>query len=97
MSDVVIPNAKLPTNCFNCDYEKLTENCPCHIGICSASEYKDSKHPNCPLKEVPLHGDLIDRSLTLDACYEMARLWSLDLEGAFDVIGNAPTVLKANN
>ena len=57
MSDVVIPNANLPTNCFTCDYEKLTEFCPCHIGICSASEYKGSRHPDCPLVEVPTHGD----------------------------------------
>ena len=62
MSDIVITNAKLPTNCFTCDYEKLTGNCPCHIGICSASEYKNSKNPDCPLVEVPTHGDLIERS-----------------------------------
>ncbi len=56
MSDILI-NAKLPTNCFTCDYEKLTNNCPCYIGICSASEYKNSRHPDCPLEKRPTHGN----------------------------------------
>lgn len=69
MSDIVIPNAKLPTNCFTCDYEKLTENCPCYIGICSASEYKDSIHPDCPLKEVSTRVDWHTGTPTEDGDY----------------------------
>ena len=46
------------------------------------------------IREVPTHGDLIDRSLALGACHEMAR--SIDMEGAFEVIENAPTVLEAS-
>lgn len=44
--------------------------------------------------ELQPHGDLIDRSLALGACHEMAR--SLDMEGAFEVIENAPTVIEAS-
>lgn len=44
--------------------------------------------------EISTHGDLIDRSLALGACHEMAR--SLDMEGAFEVIENAPAVIPAS-
>ena len=56
----------------------------------------DKRMEWCPLKEVSPHGDLIDRSLVLEACHETARLWSLDMEGAFEVIENAPTIIEAS-
>jgi len=104
MSDIVIPNAKLPTNCFTCDYEKLTENCPCYIGICSASGYKDSRHKDCPLAKIPTqHGRLIDANkLSFAVADAQAKLRGKDYD-SFMLLGDvlrwielADTVVEAS-
>lgn len=44
--------------------------------------------------EVQPHGDLIERSLALGACYEMSRF--TDMDGAFEVVENIPTVIEGS-
>ena len=100
MSDVLVKNMKMPKGCY-----KNYSFCPfCMTDItggkifCSQtgkSANYTCRPKSCPLIEVKPHGDLIDRSLLLGACYEMARI--KDMDGALEVIENAPTVLGANN
>ena len=101
MSGIYIPNMEMPKACF---WKETKDGCThtCFLaGTCQVSSYIQGKYgvkpDSCPLKEVPPHGDFIDRSLAWDACHEMARLWSLDLGGAFEVIENATTVIAASN
>ena len=96
MSDIVIPNAKLPTNCFTCDYEKLTKNCPCYIGICSASEYKDSRHADCPLVELPPHGRLGDLGVLYETIDSSVFWDSSDISLIEDIVNDAPTIIEAS-
>ena len=84
-------------NCLTCPVSNIVMNCPCFTGQAYATDFCDSKHPNCPLKELPQHGDLIDRR----------KLWK-DTEGLgeychdrdfislCDAIADAPTILEAS-
>lgn len=47
-------------NCLTCPVENMVVNCPCFTGEAFGSDYTDSKHPNCPLVEVPSDVRLID-------------------------------------
>lgn len=51
---------------------------------------KSERHPDCPLVEVPDHGDLVDRNWLLS---EYERLHIGAPGGAYRIIQEAPTVL----
>lgn len=97
MSTIVIPNGKFPSNCFSCDYEHLVENCPCRIGICSASEYKDSRHSDCPIKEIPEpYGRLGDLDILEKQAISEAYFPSEEWATVIELIKDAHTILEAS-
>lgn len=62
MPDILIRGMEMPQNCIGCPFTYdgllgLSSN------ICDSDPdcYTDSKYENCPLHELPPHGDLIDR------------------------------------
>lgn len=58
---ILIKGMEMPPNCWDCRVETLTGQCPCNIGIAEASDYRDRRHEDCPIKEAPTpHGRLID-------------------------------------
>lgn len=46
---ILIKGVSLPSSCWLCAYEGILP-CPCSTG--PASDYKDKRHPDCPLVEV---------------------------------------------
>ena len=48
---MLIGNIKMPSNCFDCKLETLVTDCPCHLGSLNASDYKDKRCDECPLRE----------------------------------------------
>ena len=44
---------EMPATCWSCKLEMFTKGCPCNLGYADASNYKMSRHMNCPLKKVP--------------------------------------------
>ena len=60
MADILIRGMDKPHNCFQCDLSYLRgERLFCHV---TKDEVLRSKiAPDCPIHELPEHGDLIDR------------------------------------
>lgn len=55
---MLIIGVKPPKSCYTCSwYNKVY--CPVSGG---RYYYRAQRHPNCPLIELPPHGDLVDRS-----------------------------------
>lgn len=50
------PNGYMPTNCYDC-YEEKEADCDINKGVDSASNYKDSRYPKCPLIEIVRCGE----------------------------------------
>ena len=48
---VYIPNMDKPKNCMDCIVEEYAD-CDVWKGVDSASNYKDSRYPKCPLIEI---------------------------------------------
>ena len=55
---VYIPDMKLPSSCLACDIPVRVQPCP--MDHDNVSNYKTSRHPDCPLIPVPPHGRLGD-------------------------------------
>ena len=69
MADILI-RMEMPTTCADCHDADLPTaiawlgaKCPWAHGIIDPGVYdlRHGRHPNCPLHELPEHGDLIDR------------------------------------
>ena len=103
MSDILIKNMKTPKNC---------EECPLNYYECalldkSAEEIMmyyggNSRHPDCPLIEVPTpHGDLIDRETakkTVCRALEVncKNLMNTAVPMLIDyALNNAPTIIES--
>mgnify|MGYP007130691099 CR=1 FL=1 len=69
MSDILIRGMEMPKSCADCHDADLPTaiawlgaKCPWAHGIIDPGVYdlRQDRHPNCPLVELPSHGDLID-------------------------------------
>lgn len=96
---ILIKGMEMPTSCYECPFLDYEE------GFCFASGVKhesgwyesklcpggieDGRHDDCPLIEIPPHGDLIDR----DIVYNFAE--ALDDNKLLAVSGMAFAFLKA--
>ena len=74
MSDILI-RMEMPKTCADCHDADLPTaiawlgaKCPWAHGIIDPGVYdlRHGRHPNCPLVELPEHGDLIDRDALCD-------------------------------
>lgn len=76
--------------------------CPCWRGDAQASYYRTSRHPDCPLVEIPPHGRLIDAdALKNDGAdvhmdflcdgYVEDTIWGY----SDDLIDKQPTIIEA--
>ena len=90
MPDILIRGMDKPHNCFQCDLSYLRgERLFCHV---TKDEVLRSKiAPDCPIQELPEHGDLISRKqafqMMLDRGYQ---------KEAAGVILEVPTVIPSN-
>ena len=101
---IYIPKAKLPSSCWKCELSKYVENCPCAIGINSASNWKAERHPNCPLSEIKEpHGKLVDVNVVDDLiqdCIEesfstLSDAFEAGLNRARDCMYEAPVIIES--
>lgn len=51
---VLIKNATMPTCCDDCNLES-------YCNLWTRCRNEEERHPDCPLVEIPPHGDLVDR------------------------------------
>ena len=74
MPDILI-RMEMPKSCADCHDADLPTaiawlgaKCPWAHGIIDPGVYdlRQDRHPNCPLHELPEHGDLIEKDLVLE-------------------------------
>lgn len=97
MSDVLVKGMKLPRSCFNeqegyCTFHLLT-----YIRFSlTGSKCLESRRPkDCPLVEVPSHGDLIDRQKALEMLPHITER-GFDEDVVSSILLSVPTVLEAS-
>lgn len=101
MSDILIRGIELPSKgCLRCPFNLYYANavyCNCMI-IKLLGKPSEAKYPNevnCPLRELPEHGDLVDREWLKEMAYSKVE----DFGGAFlDTIDMAiaPVIVPSN-
>lgn len=71
MADVLIRGMEMPKHCFNCSTKIDPDNRRCnidgHIFEETLSKLTCRRDEDCPLHELPQHGDLIDRDEAMNA------------------------------
>lgn len=106
---ILIKGAKVPSGCRMCEYKEWIVEvrswiCPFRHKFVSNSVLKGGKrYSDCPLVEIPPHGDLIDRDKLkndipeTDAdCFENCRDCTLlHQEDVWDIIDDVPTVIES--
>ena len=76
---VLIKGMKIPPSCYMCDMQELSGAVGCkHAYDTNNSEW--GRALNCPLIELPDHGDLIDRDALNKAMYHDAFETDSDLQ-----------------
>lgn len=76
---VLIKGIKIPQSCYMCDMQELSGAVGCkHAYDTSNSEW--GRALNCPLIELPDHGDLIDMSALNDAMFHEAFETDSDMQ-----------------
>lgn len=86
---MLLVDIDMPHDCWQCKIENLVHNCPCMQGVASASDYKDCRHPNCPIQEVNEVQmvdikDLLKRVEELETAVADIKDWKENIESAED-------------
>lgn len=92
MSDLLIKGMKMPKNCGYCPLAvggRFTFTCMRMIGKEFSYELAEQRQEDCPLVEVPTHGELVQRS-------DILRLFDENKLSAREAVMKAPTVLEAS-
>jgi len=105
MSDIVIRNMTMPKSCFKSVFEHCEHYYSCEVFRKNCNErfiieYSDKRHPDCPLKELPPHGDLVDRQEIVKNIHELPDcdfgVPNPHADAIWDILQDAPTVLEAS-
>ena len=113
MADILI-RMEMPRNCFECPLFTNCDACEgheCGCGLLGGIGYeedisKDRRRDDCPLQELPEHGDLIDRDALIKTCNEIIDedwnakaapySWSYAYESFVDDIVAIPVIVSAS-
>lgn len=90
---VLIKGIDMPQSCFSCPCfdDEVTFFC-CVLDI-KCDTYRDKRHPDCPLVEIPTpHGDLVDRD-DIDNAIRLIK--PITKGAACEAIYNALTIIEA--
>jgi len=110
MPDILI-RMEMPKSCVDCHDADLPTaiawlgaKCPWAHGIIDPGVYdlRHGRHPDCPLHELPPHGDLIDIRTVLEIVMQYVpdddgscSKANADLRELLDAIENVPAVIPA--
>lgn len=106
MADILI-QMNMPNSCVECSFAGLSvsvsilgASCPwCREIIDTKVDLNMARHENCPLQELPEHGNLIDASKLIPIYEEMK--WSDDyckecMKGAIWEVEQSPVIIPAS-
>lgn len=111
---ILIKGMEMPKSCRDCFVNintaafpacPLAENYAAGKALVADGLGHDIRPDDCPLIEIPPHGDLIDRDALMNMCREMQSIewnnkaspysWAYAYESFEDDIDNAPTIIPA--
>ena len=96
---VLIKDMEMPTMCGNCPVHKLwpeDDEAQCMIKRELWTKYS-KRNPDCPLIEVPPHGDLVDINALKLAILDVDYVNKHDyLKGVLNAINHATTVIESD-
>ncbi len=100
MSDIIIRGMEMPVSCFGCPLIVLQNDGGAHCKLTCTSCKIRRINPDCPLVDLPPHGDLIDRSALMEehAKAESGRYGNLFVAGGNRFIHrflDAPVIIPA--
>ena len=83
MPDILIRGLEMPCNCFQCPLFSNCDACEgheCGCGLLGGIGYEediseDRRRDDCPLHELPPHGDLIDKDAFIQWLESQDALW----------------------
>ena len=99
---VLIKGLEIPRNCNYCNASlAMAAQCIMVQRLVLPSEYDVNKrHPSCPLREVPPHGDLIDRSKIVLEYSGLVKIPHFDFTGTAEYFAEQirvqPVVISAS-
>ena len=95
MPDILIRGMDKPHNCFQCDLSHLRgERLFCHV---TKDEVLRSKiASDCPIQELPEHGDLIERDVAYDKIAEQETSYYMDMDGVDSGLLEVPVIVPSN-
>ena len=95
--DLLIKNMEMPKECYCCRLVQLNKDGFLDCLILGKACSMSSRHPDCPLVEVPAHGDLIDKNKILKRANELVAKDGLDAYKALSIaFGESETVIEAS-
>ena len=102
MPDILI-RMEMPHNCFQCPLFSNCDACEgheCGCGLLGGIGYEediseDRRRDDCPLHELPPHGDLIDLQAMLDESENGKYVWVYDLTDLPEFTKDLPVVVPA--
>ena len=99
MADILIRGISIPRNCFECPLFTNCDACEgheCGCGLLGGIGYEediseDRRRDNCPLVELPEHGDLIEKQTALAALYSDYAYAAMDI-----IEKEVPVIIPSN-
>lgn len=90
---VYIKGMEIPKNCDECSISNI-HLCKLWMRM-TISQRVEGKHPNCPLVEVPPHGDLVDRDALMTEVMDsdLDHLQRDDWKEVIQIVADAPTII----
>ena len=99
MSDIVIKDMEMPFTCLTCDFHKCAGGVGDFCSLTKRRQFRFKNRPkDCPLIELPPHGDLIDRrEAIIDANERAYDFWLSDDEvnATIQFLKEQPTIIPA--
>ena len=107
MPDILIRGMKMPQSCVDCYDADLSTaialfgaKCPFAHGIIDPGVYDlcHERHPDCPLHELPPHGDLIDRN-ELNNSFELSDFDGEPQDNVYSaicIVNSMPIIVPSN-
>ena len=101
---IFIKGMKMPKNCEECDFAIVEDvdfdyslYCKCSKKYCDLDALWHPIGWNCPLVEVPPHGDLVDRDVLMTEVMDsdLDHLQRDDWKEVIQIVADAPTIIEA--
>lgn len=98
MTDILIRGMEMPVSCFGCPLIALQNDGGTHCKLTCTSCEIGRVNDDCPLHELPEHGDLIDRdALEYDEAYLNGHYERGDVEIIEkSTVDEAPVIIPSN-